>query len=202
MAFNAFAVGQNGVLNVASLDLSTQKGWQGLETVGAGTLVPGSPVAVLRVSDTLLMALTIDCSGVLNIFSLDLTNQKGWEGPEMVGPGTLVPGSPVAVLRERDTIFAAFTVDRNGLLNIFSLDTTNQKGWQGPDTLGGGMFVPGSPVAVLKKRDTLFSAFVVDRNGVLNIFALDLNNQKGWQGPDTFGSMTLVPGAPVGVAGL
>ena len=44
MSMTALIIAQNGVLNVASLD--TTKGWQGLDTLGNATLVPGSPVAV------------------------------------------------------------------------------------------------------------------------------------------------------------
>jgi hypothetical protein len=52
MACVAFMIDQNGVLNVVSFRLGSHKGWQGPDTIGNGSLVPGSPVAVFRQSPT------------------------------------------------------------------------------------------------------------------------------------------------------
>jgi hypothetical protein len=195
--FTTFAVDRKGLLNTFTLDLSNQKRWQGPETLGTPTLIPGSPVAVLEVSDTLFTTFAVDCNGTLNQFILDLINQAGWDGPNTLGAATLVPGSPVTVLEVRDTLFLAFAVDRNGLLNTFTLDLSNQKGWHGPDTLGAPTLIPGSPVAVLEASDTLFTTLAVDRNGLLSVFTLDLCNHITWHGPDTIGAPTLIPGSPV-----
>jgi hypothetical protein len=195
--FVALVVDRGGVLDVASLDLSTQAGWHGLETIGASTLVPGSPVSVLKESDTQFAALVVDRSGVLNVASLDLSTQAGWQGLETIGASTLVPGSPVSVLKVSDTQFAALVVDRSGVLNVASLDLSTQAGWHGLETIGSNTLVPGSPVAVLKETDTQFFALVVDRNGVLNAASLDLSTQDGWQGLETIGASTIVPGSSI-----
>jgi hypothetical protein len=142
-------------------------------------------------------AVMVDRNGMLNAASLDLSAGTGWQGPECIGNGSLVPGSPVTVLRESATLFSALMVDRNGMLNAASLDLSAGTGWQGPECIGNGSLVPGSPVTVLRQSATLFSALMVDRNGMLNAASLDLSAGTGWQGPECIGNGSLVPGSPV-----
>jgi hypothetical protein len=46
-----------------------------------------------------LVTLTVDRLGILNAFVLDSGLHKGWRGPEPIGSMSLVPGSPVAVVK-------------------------------------------------------------------------------------------------------
>ena len=190
-------VDRNGILNAATLDVATKDGWQGPDTIGNLTLVPGSPVTVFQQSPTVFAALMVDRNGILNAATLDVATKDGWQGPDTIGNLTLVPGSPVTVFQQSPTVFAALMVDRNGILNAATLDVATKDGWQGPDTIGNLTLVPGSPVTVFQQSPTVFAALMVDRNGILNAATLDVATKDGWQGPDTIGNLTLVPGSPV-----
>ncbi len=87
-------VDRNGILNAASFDPT--KGWQGPDTIGNASLVPGSPVAVFKQSATTYIAVMVDRNGILNAASFDPT--KGWQGPDTIGNASFVPGSPVSAL--------------------------------------------------------------------------------------------------------
>src|SRR5579864_5112156 len=93
----------------------------------------------------------------------------------------------------------ALIVDRNGMLNAASLDSSAGTTWEGPDTVGNARLVPGSRVTVCQPSDTTFIALMVDTIGVLNVASLDVSTSDGWQGPDTVGSASLVPGSPVAI---
>jgi hypothetical protein len=190
----ALSVDRNGVLNAAFLDGSSA-GWQGPATFGNACLVPGSPVTVFQQSSSIYMALAVDREGTLNVFSLDVSAGAGWQGPDSVGNTSLVPGSPVTVFQQSGSTFTALMVDRNGVLNEAWLNVGD--GWQGPDTIGSACLTPGSKVTVVAQSASVFAALMVDRNGVLNIATLDTVSGEGWQGPDTFGNATLVPGSSV-----
>ena len=190
-------VDRNGILNAATLDLATNDGWQGPDTIGNLTLIPGSPVTILQQSPTVFTALMVDRNGILNAATLDLATNDGWQGPDTIGNLTLIPGSPVTILQQSPTVFTALMVDRNGILNAATLDLATNDGWQGPDTIGNLTLIPGSPVTILQQSPTVFTALMVDRNGILNAATLDLATNDGWQGPDTIGNLTLVPGSPV-----
>ena len=97
------------------------------------------------------------------------------------------------------TMHAALTVDRNGVLNTALLDVGNGNGWQGPDTVGNASLVPGSPIAIFQQSNSIFTALMVDRNGVLNTASLDVSTGNGWQGPDTVGNASLMPGTVVAI---
>jgi hypothetical protein len=93
----------------------------------------------------------------------------------------------------------ALMVDSYGSLNAVSLETTSAIGWQGPVAVGTATLVPGSPVAVFQQRATVFTALMVDQDGMLNSASLDTSSATGWQGPVAVGTATLVPGSPVTV---
>jgi hypothetical protein len=95
----------------------------------------------------------------------------------------------------------ALMVDRDGMLNAASLDLSAGGGWQGPDAIGNASLVPGSPVTVFQHSTTVFTALMVDRDGMLNAASLDLSAGGGWQGPDAVGNASLVPGSPVAALG-
>jgi hypothetical protein len=91
----------------------------------------------------------------------------------------------------------ALMVDRDGMLNAASLDLSAGGGWQGPDAVGNASLVPGSPITVFQHSKTVFTALMVDRDGMLNAASLDLSAGGGWQGPDAVGNASLVPGSRV-----
>ncbi len=197
--FTALTVDRNRALNVAWLDLSDMQGWHGPQPFGDPHLSRGAPVAVFQQSATVFTALTVDNNGALNVAWLDLSNQRGWQGPQPFGDPHLSRGAPVAVFQQSTTVFTALTVDRNGALNVAWLDLSNQNGWQGPQPFGDPHLSPGAPIAVFQQSPTVFTALTVDRSGALNVAWLDLSNQNGWQGPQPFGDPHLLPGAPVAV---
>jgi hypothetical protein len=155
----ALAVDRNGTLNVAWLDLSNTKGWQGPIAFGGAVFPPGAAVAMFRQSGKVLAALAVDRNGTLNVAWLDLSNNKGWQGPIAFGGPVFPPGAAVAMFRQSGKVLAALAVDRNGTLNVAWLDLSNTKGWQGPIAFGGAVFPPGAAVAMfiqsgLEPRET------------------------------------------------
>jgi hypothetical protein len=58
----------------------------------------------------------------MSVAWLDLSNQKGWQGPQPFGDPHLVPGAAVAVFQQSPTVYAALTVDKNGAMNVAWLD--------------------------------------------------------------------------------
>ena len=190
----ALSVDRNGVLNAAVFGGSSG-GWQGPDTVGSACLVPGSPVTVFQQTSLIYVALAVDSEGTLNVFSLNVGDGTGWQGPDSVGNTSLVPGSPVTVFQQNGSTFTALMVDRNGVLNEASLNVSD--GWKGPDTIGSACLTPGSKVTVYAQSVSVFAALMVDRNGVLNVATLDTSCDEGWQGPDTLGNASLVPGSSV-----
>jgi hypothetical protein len=193
----ALTVDGNGILNAASLATTGTAAWQGPVGIGGANLVPGSRIAVFAQSKTVFTALMIDRDGILNSASLDTSAGGGWQGPAGIGGGSLVPGSPVAVLAESQTVFTALMVDRDGILNSASLDTSAGGGWQGPVALGAATLMPGSPVTVIRRSKTVVSALMVDRDGTLSVAWLDTAAGTGWQGPDGIGTARLLPGSMI-----
>jgi hypothetical protein len=104
---------------------------------------------------------------------------RGVEGVEMLGIGLMV--------------------DVNGVLNAVSLDVASGKGWEGPDTIGAANLIPGSPVSIFRQSSSVVTALMVDVNGVLNAVSLDVASGKGWEGPETIGTASLVPGSSVAI---
>ena len=192
-----WTVDRDGVLNVATLDATGGGTWQGPVPVGNATLVPGSPVSVFQQSKSVFAAAMVDRDGVLNVATLDATGGGTWQGPVPVGNATLVPGSPVSVFQQSKSVFAAAMVDRDGVLNVATLDATGGGTWQGPVPVGNATLVPGSPVSVFQQSKSVFAAAMVDRDGVLNVATLDTTGGGTWQGPVPVGNATLVPGAPI-----
>jgi hypothetical protein len=99
------------------------------------------------------------------------------------------------IIEQSDSLFTAVVVDRNGVLNAFTLDTTAGAQWQGPELIGTASLVPGSDLRLVRVSSTLVQALVVDRNGVLNAFTLDATSGAGWSGPQLIGNPTLQPGS-------
>jgi hypothetical protein len=193
----ALSVDRNGLLNACSLDPDAGFTWTGPHVVGAACLVPGSPVTVFQQSASVIGALLIDRHGVLNAATLDLTQTVGWQGLATVGNGNLVPGSAVSLLKVGATEFCALAVDRDGVLNVATLDATSTGGWQGMHTVGGAVLEPGSNVTAIQTSSTVFVALAVDETGALNAATLDTSNGEGWQGPDTVVNGALPPGSRV-----
>jgi hypothetical protein len=99
------------------------------------------------------------------------------------------------IIEQSDSLFTAVVIDRNGVLNAFTLDTTASAQWQGPELIGTASLVPGSDLRVVRVSSTLVQVLLVDRNGVLNVFTLDATSGAGWGGPQLIGSPTLQPGS-------
>jgi hypothetical protein len=198
-AGTALVVDRAGVLNAATAG-SADGSWQGPAGIGTAQLAPGGAVAAFMPSRAVVMALMVDRSGTLCAASLD-TSTGDWQGPDGVGDGGLVPGAPIIVFRQSKTVFAALMIDRGGTLNVASLDLSAGGGWQGPSCVGSARLAAGGPVSVLRQSPTVFTAFMVDRDGTLNAARLDLKAGSRWQGPAGIGNASLAPGSPVACAG-
>jgi hypothetical protein len=81
---------------------------------------------------------------MLNAFTLDTTTGASWQGPDIIGNASLLPGASLAIAQPSTTLTTALTVDRDGMLNAFTLDTTTGASWQGPDIIGNASLLPGS----------------------------------------------------------
>src|SRR5271166_60006 len=139
----------------------------------------------------------VDRDGMLTAATLDVSGGGGWQGPDSIGNASLVPGSPVTVFQQSTTVFTALMVDRNGMLTAATLDASGGGGRRGADSTGNASLVPGSPVTVFQQSTTVFTALMVDRNGMLTAATLDASSGGGWQGPDSIGNASLVPGSLV-----
>ncbi len=210
----ALSVDAGGVLNAATLDLSTQDGWQGPQPVGTGasagagagagtgtgtgSLQPGGQVTVFEQGPGVFTALTINARGALAVAWMQ-AGVPGWNGPAAVGPRLLVPGAAVAVLRQAAAVHVALSVGVDGRLHVAWLDLNDpaQRGWQGPMPFGGTHLQPGAALALFRQDATTLAALTVDRNGALNVAWLDTAGGAGWQGPLVLAGNHLVPGAPV-----
>ena len=202
--FAALTVDQHGAMNVVWLDTNVEQvRWQGPVGFGDQHLVPGAPVTpVFEQSPGIFAALTVDRNGVMNVVWLD-THQEPihWRGPVGFGGQHLAPGAPVTpVFEQSPGIFAALTVDRNGVMNVVWLDTHQEPiHWRGPVGFGGQHLAPGAPVTpVFEQSPGIFAALTVDRNGAMNVVWLDTHQEPiHWRGPVGFGGQHLAPGAPV-----
>jgi len=141
------AVDRSGLFSAFVLDPTQSQGWQGPDTVGCPSLVPGSVITAFQQSPTLFTALVIDRNGWLNTATLDAGTAAGWQGLNTVGNARLLPGSPVAVCGPSGSTFTAFMVDQDGALNVATLDTSSSVGWQGPLTIGTCNFSPDARVS-------------------------------------------------------
>jgi|HubBroStandDraft_6_1064221.scaffolds.fasta_scaffold686010_1 hypothetical protein len=150
----------------------------------------------------LRVALSVDRNGSLNYYSMDPSVSSSWQGPITIGSPCLIPGSRVTAFQFGETQFFAFVVDSNGVFNAASLDTTDENGWQGPDTVGNADFLPATPIAVFQQSDAVITALLVDRSGVLNAMSLTVGATQEWQGPLTIGGACLAPGTPVSVVSI
>ena len=78
--------------------------------------------------------MAIDRLGVLNVFQYGTAPSIGCQGPQLVGFATLVPGSPLAMFAQSQSLYTALTVDKNGTINVASYDMA--AGALGMDTIG------------------------------------------------------------------
>jgi len=193
----ALMVDTEGVLQATSLKGISAADWQEIQSIGNSNLVPASTVATLQYSITVAMALTVDRSGVLNVYRNDSTDGAGWRLAETVGGATLQPGGNVVVFRQSASMVTALTIDRFGVLNRASLDSSVSSSWQGMFTIGGSQLIPGSPIALCISDSAVFTAMVVDSAGMLNVATLDLGAGPDWQGLSTIGGAQLDPGSAV-----
>jgi hypothetical protein len=195
--YSGLTVDKNGAMNVAWVDTSNGKGWQGPYAFGDPHLAPGAPMAIVQPATTLTTALTVDKKGAMNVAWLDTTATNGWQGPYAFGDPHLVPGAPVAAFQQSKTVTTALTVDKNGAMNVAWVDSSNGKGWQGPYAFGDPHLTPGAQVTAFQQSANVFDVLTIDKNGYLNVAYLDTSAGGGWKGPFTVGTPGLVPGAPV-----
>jgi hypothetical protein len=94
----ALTIDRFGVLNRASQDQSLGNSWQGMDTIGGSRLVPGSPIAICTLNDSVFAALVVDATGLLNVATLDLGKGAEWQGLDIVGSPAFAPGTPVSVV--------------------------------------------------------------------------------------------------------
>src|ERR1700736_1810311 len=114
---STYAAGRVYAFDAANLELlweNSNKGWQGPVAFGQAVFPPGAPVAMSKQSDTVLAALAVDDNGALNVAWLDLSTNRGWQGPVAFGRAVFPPGAPVAMSKQSDTVLAALAVDDNG----------------------------------------------------------------------------------------
>jgi hypothetical protein len=143
-----------------------------------------------------LFALAVDQFGLLNVATLDTAAGAVWAGPVPVGNASLVPGSPVAVVWQSTTVVAALAVDRNGLLNVATLDTAAGVGWEGPIPVGSAGLTSGCPIAVAKLSSAPSVALMIGAAGLIDVASLDTSSGT-WQGPDPVGGAGFPPGGYV-----
>jgi hypothetical protein len=142
--------------------------------------------------------LGIDRWGMLSVATIDVTGNDQDVGFSSVGNGMLVPGSPVAVMSVKTTLWVLM-IDQAGCLSAASADISSiVPAWVGPVSIGSPVFVPGSRVRVFEQSPGSLTALAVDRSGLLSACTLQ-PGANTWQGPIGIGANTLMPGATVAV---
>jgi hypothetical protein len=141
--------GTSGTLTAIELDLSSGVTQQSTVPIGAPTFPPGAPIGLVQQSKTSYAAVLVDLDGMLNVANVDLSGPTpSWTGPDAIGNGNLVPGSHLTVVAQGTSAISVLVVDRDGLLNIATLQIASGS-WQGPIPVGNTGLVPGSYVSVL-----------------------------------------------------
>ena len=146
---DVFVVDTNGQLNVFSAVGSGN--WSAPKTIGASGLTrsAASVVASQRFgTNNQTDVYVVNTQGQLNVFSA--IGSGAWSEPQTVGPsGLTVSGAAIAVAQKPGTTDQTdvFLFDKNGQLNVFSVDNSGQ--WNGPVTVGPQNIAPaGAQVAV------------------------------------------------------
>ena len=135
-------------------------------------------------SESVLVALTVDKHGAMNVAWTDLNNAKGWQGPVAFGDAHLQPGAFITPLfKQSETVFAALTIDKHGAMNVVWAGQNHPGGWQGPVAFGGTHLQPGAFITPLfRQSETVFAALTVDRHGAMNVVWADQNHPGGGRG--------------------
>jgi hypothetical protein len=201
---DVFLVDKNGQLNVFWVQGAGK--WSAQPAlISAKDFAPqGAPLAaaqrfgVANQTDVFL----VDNDGQLNVFSVQGTGN--WGEPVKIGPKGVFPkGAHIAVSRH----FGAdqtdvFVVDRNGQLNVFSVQGAGNWSNQ-PVVMSAKEFaVPGAPLAASQqfgaKNQT--DVFLVDKSGQLNLFWAE--GMGDWNGPKPIGPAGIVPSAKISSKGV
>lgn len=141
-------VDASGTLTAIELDLSSGVAERSALPIGTASFPPGSPIALLQPSKTSYSAVLVDVTGMLDVATVDLSGTTpAWTGPDAIGNGNLVPGSHLTVVPQGTTAISVLAVDRDGLLNVATLQITSGT-WEGPVAVGNAGLVPGSYVSI------------------------------------------------------
>jgi hypothetical protein len=115
--------------------------------------------------------MAIDRLGVLNVFQYETGPLAEWQGPQLVGFATLIPGSLLAMFAQSQSLYAALMIDGSGTINVASYDVA--AGSLGMETIGDARFMPGSIITIFAPTPTSHMALLIDRNGVFNSLSVD-----------------------------
>jgi hypothetical protein len=185
---NVFVVDKTGTLNNFWVDGTGS--WNGPEKISKADFAhPGGHVAAgqragnANQTDVFL----VDKKGRLNVFSVQ--GNGLWNGPVPIGPsGLAVRGASVAVSTHFGIVQTdAFVADKNGTLNVFSVD--GEGAWSEPKQIGppgvapSGAFVAASQQFGVKNQTNVF---LINQTGVNApgwpvVFWVDSAN--AWAGP-------------------
>ncbi len=178
---SAFVVDNRGALHVM-WEVDNGPWHAPVPLTGVGFAPPGAPVvAVHQPPNAQLDAFVTASDGSVNV--LFEVNNGPWSAPiALTPPGFAPPGAKLAVARQPpNQQLTALVVGTNGALHV--LWEVDNGPWHAPVPItGAGFAPPGAGIALARQppNDQL-SAFVVDNNGVLNVF-FEVDNGP-WHGP-------------------
>ena len=184
-----FVVDSNGQLNVFSANSAGK--WTGPSTISPKDFAPsGAEIAVSQhfgVADQ-TDVFVVDNHGQVNVFSVNGAGH--WTGPQPISPKDLSKSG--AALSASQNFGSAnqtelFLIDKNGLVNVFSTDSTGQ--WAAPVTIGqpglapSGAFLVASPQFGVKNRTDLLVISQAGTSGQGWPNAFWAGSTGGWLGP-------------------
>jgi hypothetical protein len=182
---DVFAVDVEGILNVFWV-VGAGPTWNS-GTIGGNTFDKNTTVhiAAAKQTDNQLDVFAIDKDNVLSVASV--ADGGSWNGPDkvQVSAGTgIAQGSYVAAAKQTDNQLDLFTIDKNGVLDVFYVQGTGD--WQGPIGISNPAitkFEPFDQVAAAKQLDNQLDVFAIDSNGTLTVSWVD--DTGSWNPPTT-----------------
>jgi outer membrane protein assembly factor BamB len=201
----ALVAGNGGAVSNFFLDLDKQpQHWQGPFAISAAGLFPaGARITLMNQTPRVLVALAVGNNGAMVNFFLDLDQQpQRWQGPFAISAAGLFPaGAPITLMNQTPRVLVALVAGNNGAVSNFFLDLDQQpQRWQGPFAMSAtGLFPAGARITLMNQTPRVLVALVVDNNGAVVNFFLDLDQQpQRWQGPFAMSAAGLFPaGAPI-----
>ena len=149
-----FVTGMDWKVRAAAWGPQTEHKWMGWWTVGQGSFLPGTPIAVTSRSKDILDLFAIGLDGGVWSASWGGHTQGKWNGWFPVRNHNFLPGRSVTALCRKKDQIDLFAVDVNGEVRTAAWSPASNSGkwggwWRVTET--NGKLAPGTPVAAASR---------------------------------------------------